>query len=264
MTNHTTNQLIELLTHPDGTQRRQAALALGTSADPAAAEALVERLSVESQSCVREDLTWATVQHIDTALPQVLAMLTSEEPGKRRTGAHVLSKVGDPEHLEHLVPLVADEHSDVAIKAYRAVANTGRPEALDALAARLGDGDSLQRDALTAAFDRFGETAVPLLVTALASEDADVREHAADVLGHVGQDADASAPVLAALAADSVPSVRLAAVSALGQLGPVAHLALEGLATGPDARVAAVARRFLAQARAKALSVSTASASPAR
>ena len=69
MTNHTTNQLIELLTHPDGTQRRQAALALGTSADPAAAEALVERLSVESQSFVREDLTWATVQHIDTALP---------------------------------------------------------------------------------------------------------------------------------------------------------------------------------------------------
>lgn len=246
MTNNTTNQLIELLTHPDGTQRRQAALALGTSGDPAAVPALVERLGAEEQSCVREDLTWATVQHIDTALPHVLAMLTSDRPDARRTGAHVLSKVGDPGHLEHLVPLVSDQHSDVAIKAYRAVANTGRTEALAALATRLGDGDALQRDALTAAFHRFGAAAVTVLVAALASDDGGVREHGADVLGHLGPDADAAADALTALAADADPAVRLAAVSALGQLGEPAGRGLASLATSQDAVVASVASRFLA------------------
>ncbi len=249
MTNDTTT-LIAQLTHPDGTQRRHAALALGAGSDPAAAAALVERLVAETDPGVREDLTWATVQHLDAVLDDVLALLRSPDARARRQAAHVLSKVGDPAHFEHLAPLVADEHADVAVKAYRAVANTGHPEALAALSGRLGAGDALQRDALTGAFHRFGEKAVPALVAALSDPDADVREHAADALGHLGPDAEASADALAALAGDPAARVRLAAAAALGQLGPVADAALERLATtDPDPKVAAVARGFAAQRR---------------
>lgn len=248
----TTELLINQLTHIDGTQRRHAALALGTAGDRAAVPALVERLAAEEQSCVREDITWAVVQMIDEARPQVQAMLTSENPDDRRTGAHVLSKVGHPDDLAQLAPLVGDEHSDVAIKAYRAVANTGRPEAADALATRLGDGDYLQRDALVAAFKKVGQAGVPALIAALSHADVAVREHAADALGHLGSpDADQAAEALASAANDSDVTVRTTAVSALGQLGEVADGPLRTIAAGPDAMLAAIASRLLEQ-RAKA------------
>lgn len=244
--NHTTDQLITLLSDPDGTTRREAALALGARHDgtPLAANALVERLTVEADGCVREDLTWATVQHIDHALPQVLDMLGDGAPDTRRTGAHVLSKVGDPTHLDALAPLVGDPHPDVAIKAYRAVANTRRPEALELLVTRLGDGDALQRDALTGAFFSFGTDAIATLTDALGSERAAVREHAADALGHLGEEARAAAEALAARATDADAEVRLAALAALGQLGETAHVLVGRFTGDADPRVAGLAARL--------------------
>ncbi|MFT3876371.1 MAG: HEAT repeat domain-containing protein [Propioniciclava sp.] len=244
MTHDTTSHLVSLLTHPDGTERRQAALRLGASGDPEAAAAIVARLDAEADSCVREDLTWATVQLIDAALPDVVAMLGSDEPDARRTGAHVLSKVGNPDHFEMLAPLVADAHADVAIKAYRAVANTGRPEAVAALATRLGDGDALQRDALTAAFVRCGEASVPVLIDALSDPDAGVRAHAAETLGDLGETAASAADALAARAGDPDVTVRVAATSALGQLGEASAAHLSRLSASADATIAAIASRF--------------------
>lgn len=243
----TTELLINQLTHTDGTQRRHAALALGTSGDRAAVPALIERLSAEEQSCVREDITWAVVQMIDDARPQVEAMLTSQNPDDRRTGAHVLSKVGNPDDLDRLAPLVGDQHTDVAIKAYRAVANTGHPEAAEALAKRLGDGDFLQRDALVAAFQRVGQAGVPALVAALSDPDAAVREHAADALGHLGPDADAAVDALVVATSDADVTVRTTALSALGQLGEAANGPLRTIVEGPDATLAAIAGRLLEQ-----------------
>ncbi|NLV56757.1 MAG: hypothetical protein GXY13_14240, partial [Acidimicrobiales bacterium] len=75
--------------------------------------------------------------------------------------------------------------------------------------------------------------------------DAEVREHAADALGHLGEEAATASEALATLATDEVDAVRLAAVSALGQLGEAAGPALERLAASGDPIVAAVARRFL-------------------
>ena len=239
--------LIQTLAHSDGTARRHAALALGASHDPAAAPALLDRLGIERDPRVREDLTWALVQHAEEAEADLLAMLTSPEADQRRAGAHVLSKVGDPAHFESLRPLVGDEHPDVAIKAYRAVANTGRQEAAGALAERLGDGDALQRDALTTAMHRLGEKAVPALTAALGDPDAEVRAHAAEALGHLGgPHADPAVEALEAAAGDADPTVALHAVSALGQLSEVADVALARIAEGRESRLAQVAGRFLA------------------
>ena len=247
MTNNTTTDLITQLSHPDGSLRREAALRLGATHDPAAGDALIERLRVEENSRVREDLTWAAVQHSEALMPRLLTMLSDPDPHARRIGAHVLSKVGDPARLPELLPLVDDADASVAIKAYRAVANTGRPEALGPLAGRLGDGDALQKDALTGAFHRFGELSVGPLVAALADEDADVRTHAADALGHLGTDADAAADALDALTTDAEPAVRVAAVAALGQLGDVADAPLQRLTASEDATVAGIASRLQAK-----------------
>lgn len=262
MTNNPTDTLISALSAADGTTRRQAALALGAAGDPAAVPALVERLVAEADSCVREDVTWATVQLFEHAKDEVLSLLTSDNPDARRQAAHVLSKIGDPELAEHVLPLVDDEHADVAIKAYRAAANTGNPVVVNALAQRIGDGDSLQRDALTGAFIRLGELGVPALVAALGHAEAPIRSHAAEALGDLGTPAaDAGVDALSALLHDSEQSVRIAAVSALGQLGECADAALRSAAEHPDATVAAIATSRL---KGRAVEAERASARRAR
>lgn len=240
--------LIKQLDSTVGTDRRHAALALGSLQDPAIVPALFAHLKTETDGRVKEDLTWAIVQHAEEADSDILAMLKSDSEHERFTAAHVVSKVGNPEHFEHVRGLVADEHVDVALKAYRAAANTGGHRAAGDLAARLGDGDHLQRDALSDAFRRLGEGGVDALVARLADDSAAVREHAAEALGYVGgPEADGAAEALAKAAADDNAEVRLAAVSALGQLGFVADEPLTRIADGDDEALAAVARRFLTE-----------------
>ena len=243
---NTTTSLIQALDSSVGSVRRQAALALGTTKDDAVAEALVERIRVEPDNCIREDLTWAIVQHAEGAEALLGTMLVSEEAEDRRTAAHVLSKVADPSHFERVSPLVADEHADVAIKAYRAAVNTGGDRAVEALAARIGDGDMLQRDALSNAFAAIGEASVPALAAALGSDRVEVREHAAEALGHLGGNGAGAVDALEAASADPDASVRVAAVSSLGQLGEDAHDALGRLAVTGESVVAGIARHYLA------------------
>lgn len=238
--------LINQLDSSVGTDRRHAALALGASQDPAIVPALLARLKSETDGRVKEDLTWAIVQHADDANDEILSLLESESEHERFTGAHVVSKVANPNHFEHVRPLVADGHADVAVKAYRAAANTGGPKAADVLAERLGDGDDWQRDALSDAFRKLGEHGVAALVARLDDADAVVRHHAADALGYVGgPEADAAASALEAAAADQDPEVRLAAVSALGQLAFAADEPLQRIAAGDDPVLSAMAKRFL-------------------
>ena len=245
MTTHTGD--LTNLTHESRTERARAAMALGAARDHSAADALVERLGVEEDAFVRENLTWATVQVIDAALPAVVAALSSDHALARRQAAHVLSKVGGAALAPHVVGVIADADPDVAVKAYRAAANTGDPSVVAPLTARLGDGAGEQRDALTSALQRLAPLAVPALVGALGDPDADVREHAADTLAHIGSpDADAAADALTGLLGDDSERVRLAAVLALGQLDSDASVAgLRAASENTDARVSAVASRLL-------------------
>lgn len=245
MTNNVQN-LINQLDSSVGTDRRHAALALGSLQDPAIVPALLTHLKTETDGRVKEDLTWAIVQHADEADAEILALMASDSEHERFTGAHVASKVGNPDHFESVRPLIADEHVDVAIKAYRAAANTGGEKAAEALAERLGDGDHLQRDALSDAFRRLGEGGVPALVARLDDADTAVRHHAAEAIGYVGgPEADSAAEALEKAAADEDAEVRLAAVSALGQLAFAADEPLQRIAEGGDATLAAMARHYL-------------------
>ena len=239
----TMDELITRLNHVDGTQRRMAALRLGALRDARVGEVLIDRLSVEDDAHVREDLTWGLVQHIEEVSELLLAMLDSSDPDQRRTGAHVVSKLNSPTYFEAVRPRVTDAHPDVALKAYRAVANSGDPRAAEVLATALGHGDQWQRDGLSAAYQRLGAAAVDSLVAALDATEASVREHAAETLGYLGEEAASAAEALQRVAAsDADPDTRLAAVSALGQLGEVADQGLAELADSADPLVASVAK----------------------
>lgn len=238
-----------LITHPDRDVRLRAAMDAGTLHDPAVTSTLVARIGVEEDFRVRENITWALVQHGEPAVPAVLELLGSENPLERRQAAHVLSKVGDPGHVPHLIPVVADADADVAIKAYRAAANTGSPDVVDALAARLGDGEGEQRDALSNAFQHLGALGVAALTAAVGDNSPTVRLHAAEALGQIGEDAQLASPALAGLVVDPDADVALAAVMALGAVGGDAALAaLEDVATSEVQPLAAVARRLISDA----------------
>ena len=242
-----TTQFLSELTHEERNVRLRAAMVLATTHEPEVTDALVTRLTVEKDFHVLEDVTWAVVQHGARAVPAVLRLLGAEEAVVRRQAAHVLSKLPDKAHAPHLHGVIADADPDVAIKAYRAAANTGAPEVVPSLAARLGDGDQLQRDQLSVAFAKLGTVGVPELVAALASADAGVRLHAAEALAQVGDVADDAAAALRSAATDPDPEVRLAAVMALGALSPeVGDAELRELASSDDAQVSAVAKNLLA------------------
>lgn len=242
---NTIQSLIIGLGSLDGTERRQSALALGATNGAGIVDALVERIRVEPESCVREDLTWAIVQHAEAADPLLVELLGSEDPGDRRTAAHVLSKVASPGHFERVRSLIADADPDVAIKAYRAATNTGGHLAVDQLATRIGDGEQLQRDALSNAFATIGSAATPALVEALRSDRVETREHAAEALGHMGEAAVGAVDALETAAADADASVRLMATASLGQLGEEANPALRRLTAAGDPTVAKLAEAYL-------------------
>ncbi|MDO5735681.1 MAG: HEAT repeat domain-containing protein [Propionibacteriaceae bacterium] len=242
-------QFATCITHPERDVRLRAAMDAGTLHDPQVTDILVSRLGVEEDSRVREILTWALVQHGDAAVPAVLALLGSENPLERRQAAHVLSKIGDPSHVPYLLPVVADEDADVAIKAYRAAASTGSLEVVQPLVARLGDGDAGQRDALSNAMQQLGELGVDALMAALSDSDSAVRLHAAEAIAQVGEDAEPAAGALAIRVDDEDPEVALAAVMALGAIGgDAAAAALSDVITSGRQPLAAVARRLVSAA----------------
>ncbi|MFV0451937.1 MAG: HEAT repeat domain-containing protein [Propioniciclava sp.] len=243
---YTTDLLVRQLTSEDLATRFDAASLIGMDGVTGAADALVERLGTETDCQVRERVTWATVRVIDAALPGLLTALESSRPEIRMQAAHVLSKAARPEFAEHLEAVVGDTDAAVAIKGYRAAANTGDPRVIAWLTARLGDGDPHQRDALTNAFVTLGEPAVAALVTALDDDRTAVRAHAAEALGHVAIGTCVAITALRVAAADVDPEVRLVATTALGELGADASDALAALRTSADPRVAAVASALLA------------------
>ncbi len=241
-----TTQFDTLIAHPDRDVRLRTAMDAGTLHDPQVTATLVSRVGVEEDFHVRENITWALVQHGEPAVPAVLALLASENPLERRQAAHVLSKVGNPSHVPHLLAVVADDDPDVAIKAYRAAASTGSIDVIEPLVARLGDGDGEQRDALSNALQQLGGLGVAALITALGDSEAAVRLHASESLSQIGENARTAAPALSGLTADADPDVALAAVMALGAVGgDDALAALQSVVASGQRPLDAVARRLV-------------------
>lgn len=240
----TLQTLIQHLTHPDRSQRGQAALSLGALRDERALDALLAALAVESDLLVREDITWALVRQGEAALAPLMALLTHERADLRHHAAHVLGKIGDRRAAPALMAAVAADPAPTVIqKAAFTLSQMKAAEAIPALIARLGHPDSEIQTALTKALESFGVQAVPALTDAARHPEAAVRAHAVEVLGEIG--GRITVPVLLPALTDESEAVRLAAVNGLSAQTkhPAVSAALSTLADDPSPDVRALVKR---------------------
>lgn len=244
---------IALLGDADRDVRLQAVMTLGEARAVEAAGQLVARYGVERDFHIRESLTWATLRIGEIALPLVRQALGSPRWLARLQAAHTLSKRGDRQDGDRLLPLLDDPVPCVAARAWWAAAQCGDPKVLHALAGQLGRGDAALRNSLSVALASFGDAAVPWLVGALRVDDpgvraltADTRAHAADTLAQLGTPAaEPAGQALADATDDPDLDVRVAALNALGQLvSPDAWQHVDRHTDGPDRRLALLARRL--------------------
>jgi HEAT repeat protein len=177
--------LIAALTALNASARLRAALAIGSSPDPAYLDVLLSRCAVEPDFFVRDMLTWALTRlPSDITVPRLVAELQSEVAQARSQALHTLSKIKDRRTFEAITPsLLADRDDDVARSAWRAavilVPEEHKVRLAENLAGQLGRGDAEVQLSLSRALVTLGADIVePLLRPAMASEVAPVRAHA--------------------------------------------------------------------------------------
>lgn len=169
---------------------------MGDAADPAL-PALKEVLKNSTEGQVRLAAALA-VWNLDNdaalVVPVLETLLDNKSAGYRYDAAHALGEIG---------------------KAAQA--------ALPALAKTLRDSDESVVQQAAAAMSQIGARAVPLLIDAIAADNATARRSAVVALGNIGTEAKAAVPVLrAAATSDADPVMRLLARSALGEIDPAA------------------------------------------
>ncbi|GAA1404048.1 HEAT repeat domain-containing protein [Kitasatospora putterlickiae] len=180
----TTTRAFRALAHADASVRLRAALAVGTTPDPAFVGGLVERSGVEPDFSVREMLTWALTRHEPSAtVPALVGELRSDRAQARGQALHTLSKIGDRRAWPAITPeLLADADDEVARTAWRTavvLAPEGeRPALAVRLARQFGRGGHETRLSLSRALIALGEAARPALEAATAAPDPRVRAHA--------------------------------------------------------------------------------------
>ncbi|MFC7843772.1 HEAT repeat domain-containing protein [Streptomyces sp. NPDC057382] len=164
--------------------RLRAAMAVGSTPDPAYVGGLVQRCAVEPEFFVRDMLTWALTRHpASLTLPALRGELGSDRPQARSQALHTLSKIGDRGAWPAITrALLSDADDEVARSAWRA-AVVLVPEGEEAglagvLVTQLGRGDRRVQLSLSQALVALGEVSVPVLRAAAAAGDPGVRAHA--------------------------------------------------------------------------------------
>jgi len=190
-------------------------------------------------------------------LAQVL--LTDPSADVRGYAASALGAIGPDAELgvDALSRATNDVDPAVARRAIVAVGEIGprAVRALPRLRRRLADPDPNFRRIAARALGGLAEKAEPaadeLIARMFNDDDLVVCREAAHALGAIGRPVSRVVPALAEVVADAetAPSTRFAAVTALGQIGPSARSALEPLrevARDTDPNLATAARKALA------------------
>ena len=222
--------------------RQAAAEALAKIADRRAVGSLVAVLpdknkhvrQAAAQALDQIDPSWAKSEAAKQAVPTLVAALAYNDSNVQLAAAEALGKIADGRAVEPLAAALGDEDLHMRQAAGAALdridANWPKCEAakraVPALVAALRHSAEDARKGARSALERIdrgwakseaAKRAVPTLVAALKRDkDADVRMHAAAVLGEIG-DGRALGP-LAAAVADGYSDVQRAAKEALGNL----------------------------------------------
>jgi len=223
--------------------RGRAALALGTSANARAADALIRALRVERDPFVRENITWALVRVGGGVVPRLIDLLRDADASVRHHASHVLGKFADPSAVGALIEALADTDAAVVAKTALALGRIGDARAIPGLVRLVGHPSRDVESTLASVLEGFGAPAVPALVEALDSGSWQIRAQAAQILGLIGH-ADALAALSRRLS-DSHWQIRFAALHAVSAIdGAHARLAAAALEDDPDARVRDLVKRI--------------------
>lgn len=148
------------------------------------------------------------------AVPKLAELLKDKNTTVRERGAHALGRVG-PGAVDALPVLIeAARAADGAPVYAEALAQVG-PKALPPLLGILQKSKGDQGKWVLRVLHSFGPPAVPVLSEALKSNSAEVRVAAASAIGEMGRDGSAAATPLFVLTKDSTPAVQAAAFRAL-------------------------------------------------
>lgn len=236
--------LVDQLHGGDPHARSQAALQLGQSGDERALNVLMEMLASEPDELLREDVTWAVVRFGESAVPPLIALLDHTSADVRHNATHALGKLADARAADALCRLLdSEDNKTVRLKTLVALGQIGDARAVPSVARLIGSGDVDVVANVNIVMARFAAAAHAPTVAALTNERWQVREHAAELLGILGD--DVAVPALVSTLHDAHWQVRFAAANALGEIGSAEALAgLSAAANDADARVRQIAIRF--------------------
>jgi HEAT repeat protein len=179
----------------------------------------------------------------------ILQDLASADDELRRLAVERLGLLPTEEATRELIARLGDPSWRVRKAAVERLSASADPtQTCTALVAALADGENPgRRNAALEALVRCGAAAVPSLLAATASPDADVRKQVVDAL--TGIAAPASAEKLTEILGDPDPNVRGAAADALGAIGRPQSRAplLRAVATDAERLVRLSALRALAR-----------------
>lgn len=170
-------------------QRLQAALTIGTHADPDHLDVLIDRCRTEPDFFVRDMLTWALTRlPADLVVPRLLAELESESVQAQSQALHSLSKIGDPRGWVALDPsgsgmrFIAHTDAEAARSAWRAavrlVPGDQHEDLASSLVTQLGRGDVETQKSLSRALVALGDEVVSVVDGRVEAEEETVRAHA--------------------------------------------------------------------------------------
>lgn len=142
-----TDRKIAALAASEASVRLKAALAIGSSPEPALLEALLTRCAIEPDFFVRDMLTWAVTRFpAQLTVPRLVAETGSAVAQARSQALHILSKIRDAAAWPAITPsLLRDADDEVARSAWRAAVVLVPDDQKEALArelvTQLGRGD---------------------------------------------------------------------------------------------------------------------------
>lgn len=214
--------------------RYAAVEALGRMGDAAAVESLLRLLRDDAWMRPAIVVALGEIGHVG-AVRALAATLHDGNPAVRTASVEALTKIViEPGHTHTPDPAALDEFRRLiplepvrrelnerqipgCVYAAHLLGWLAHPEALPDLIRALGQDEETPRHAALEAIIRYGQAASPSLVEALKHPQARVREHAAELLGMLGD--AALAPELLEHAHDPDLNVGLAVLRALGSLG---------------------------------------------
>lgn len=208
---------ISALMDEDWAVREDAAAALGRLKDARAVMPLTVLLRDEDRA-VRQAAIGALTSIGEPAVEALGRCLNEESLQVQEAASEILAGIGDGRVFDPLVKALGSTDWIVRMHAIKALGRIGEPEAVPALVPLLQDKVKAVREEAAGALAAIGTASIPSLVQALRHEEWLVRLHAVEALGKL-KSPDAVEPLLFALFNDHDSAIKEDVVRALGDIG---------------------------------------------